>query len=493
MLILGALVGILIIQYVWIKNSIDESHQKFDSAVNTMLVRIANRFEQNESMWFYTQKKNFHQYFEVNQPYLDSIYELIDSLKKVMIASANKNRSSSDYESLKEYLSLDATINQLQKIAFNHSTQMQNWIEWIFFEYQSQNIPLIDRIISVNLPEIIEEEKIIQNLNLPMEYAVYEPESRKVVYSTPDFRQSSDDNVYQIDLYSRSIPGSSPILIMKIPGKRQFILKSLQWLLVITFILITIILAIFYYTIMVILKQTKLSIAKTDFINNMTHEFKTPIATINLAVDALQKVLTDNNIPKNTFTSIIKQETRRMHRHIDQILQIAYLEKGDVLINLNNHNLVDIVNEVISRFELRIKELSGTIQFKYDSDELCCIADKDHLMNALSNIVDNAIKYNENPPMVEITTQTRQDYLLIAVTDNGIGMSRETCRKIFDKFYREPTGNIHKVKGFGLGLSYVKLVIEKMHGTVEVESSIGNGSTFYLKIPRCQNQSKPNP
>ncbi len=482
LLLLLALLGIVVIQFFWIQNYFTESHKNFDSSVNIMLTRVATRFEQQESLVSFSLKMQNQQLLRVNNPVLDSIYSLIDNLKKSINQSVNKI-SGNDYEAMKEYLTLEATTKELEMMANKQLSQIQHISQWIVFEHRAQSIPLRERIMLSNLPAIIEQEKTMQNLNLSMEYAVYEASGQKIVFSTDGFFNDSSTGIYQIDLYSSPLMRESPILAVKFPDKTTFIMDSMKWLLIITFLLLGIILAIFYFTMLVLVKQSKLAKVKTDFINNMTHEFKTPIATINLATDALQNVLKNNNIPEGTFTSIIKQETHRMHRHIDQILQIAFLEKGEVVLSLETYNIVSLISESIKSFSLRVSEQNGNIEFYHQKPEIFCKIDKDHFVNAINNLFDNSLKYNDKKPLIKVEVEEKAKFVTISISDNGIGMNKETIRRIFEKFYRGQTGNIHKIKGFGLGLTYVKLVIEKMNGTINVSSILGNGSRFKITLP----------
>ncbi|MBU3714610.1 MAG: HAMP domain-containing histidine kinase, partial [Ferruginibacter sp.] len=234
-----------------------------------------------------------------------------------------------------------------------------------------------------------------------------------------------------------------------------------------------------------LLKQKKLSEIKSDFINNMTHEFKTPLATISLAVDALknEKVLVDQE-KYDYFTAVIKEENKRMNKQVETILQAALLDKNEIKLNLKKQPVHDLIQKVLNNFELLINEKQGKIKLELNASKNVIMADEVHFINLLNNLVDNALKYSkEDHLQIKISTSNSGDKLKLRIEDNGIGMTKETLSKIFEKFYRAHTGNIHNVKGFGLGLSYVKTIVDAHGGTIKAESSIGKGSAFTITFP----------
>ena len=241
---------------------------------------------------------------------------------------------------------------------------------------------------------------------------------------------------------------------------------------------------VFFLTFGTMINQRKVSEIKSDFINNMTHEFKTPLATISLAVDALsnEKVLKDPE-KLNYFRSIIKDENKRMNRHVETILQAAALDRQEI--NLDNRELHgnDIVTKALNNYELVLKEKNGVVNLNLNATNDLILADEQHFTNMISNLIDNAIKYSKDAPDITISTGTTSRAFLVRVEDKGIGMSRESVKRIFEKFYRAHTGNIHNVKGFGLGMSYVKTIIDAHKGRIRVDSTLGKGSTFTVEVP----------
>ncbi len=228
-------------------------------------------------------------------------------------------------------------------------------------------------------------------------------------------------------------------------------------------------------------KQKKISDIKSDFINNMTHEFKTPIATISLATDTMSspKILDDEKEIKH-YLQIIRQENKRMNKQVEHVLQMALIENNNFQLDLRLTDAHQAIDNVIRAADVSIKKKEGRIVSILRARCSTIPLDEIHFANVMTNIIDNAIKYNENPPDILIETYNKNDLLYIRVSDNGIGMNREVQKHIFDKFYRKPEGNIHNVKGFGLGLSYVKAIVEAQGGTISVSSEPRNGSTFTL-------------
>jgi two-component system phosphate regulon sensor histidine kinase PhoR len=275
-------------------------------------------------------------------------------------------------------------------------------------------------------------------------------------------------------------------LVLVIPNLKSVILKDLNGMIAISIIFTLIIITAFYLTVGALLRQKKLSEMKTDFINNMTHELKTPLATISLAIDALrtEKVRNDND-RFQYFTGIIKDENRRMNKHVETILQAALMEKREVKLEKKELHLHDIIKNVISNLQLQIDEKSGKIEMQLQATNDLLFADEVHMTNVINNLVDNAIKYSKPDSLfISITTKNYgRSGIKFQIEDHGIGMNKETLSRVFEKFFRAHTGNVHNVKGFGLGLSYVKAMTEAHHGKIKADSMPGKGSTFMITLP----------
>ncbi len=327
---------------------------------------------------------------------------------------------------------------------------------------------------------------------------VYEMKSR-------GFMNVREDTIHHYQfLYPIQVPSGSnyeglmPQEMMQVivPNVKHIVLRQLRWMIIgaVTFTLI--LLAAFYVTLNALIRQKKLSEIKTllnqkkmseiknDFINNMTHEFKTPLATISLAVDALrnEKVL-QNRQKMDYFSGIIKEENKRMNKQVETILQAALTDRQELQLNLKPIHVHNIIHAALSNFNLQLQEKNGIADLQLNAKNDLINADEVHFTNLISNLVDNAVKYSNDKLLIRIATSNTSKSLIIKVEDSGIGMSKETIKRIFEKFYRAHTGNLHNVKGFGLGLSYVKTVVDAHHGKIKVESVLGRGTGFIIEMP----------
>ncbi len=296
--------------------------------------------------------------------------------------------------------------------------------------------------------------------------------------------------------FSRVIPIQAPsgslseglsteeLLVIIVPHVKDIIWKQMYWMVLGAILFTLIIFAAFFITIRALLNQKKLSEIKSDFINNMTHEFKTPLATISLAVDALknEKVINDRT-KMDYFSGIIKDENRRMNKQVETILQAALLDKQEIQLNKEFVHAHDLINAAVNNIKLPLEEKKGILEMHLDATNDLIKGDEVHLINIINNLLDNAIKYSKENLVIKLSTQNTNNHLRIKIEDNGIGMTKETLHRIFEKFYRAHTGNIHNVKGFGLGLSYVKSIVDAHKGKIKAESLPGRGSTFILDLP----------
>jgi two-component system phosphate regulon sensor histidine kinase PhoR len=240
----------------------------------------------------------------------------------------------------------------------------------------------------------------------------------------------------------------------------------------------------FAYTVLTVFRQKKLSDMKTDFINNMTHEFKTPVSTILLASEALKDPEIIKDPPRlSRLSGIIYDENNRIGSQVERVLQLAAMEKGDFKLNVNEINLHELIKKVIESISIQVENKKGKITYEPDLSKIMIEGDVLHLSNVLYNLLDNANKYCSVEPDIRISTNNTREGVTIIVEDNGIGMNKEQLSKIFEKFYRVPTGNLHNVKGFGLGLSYVKTIVEMHGGTIKVKSEKNKGSRFEIHLP----------
>jgi two-component system phosphate regulon sensor histidine kinase PhoR len=268
------------------------------------------------------------------------------------------------------------------------------------------------------------------------------------------------------------------------PNENEVLMwKILPWMIVSLLFVLMVVFA-FSFMIFSFMRQKKLSEIKSDFVNNMTHELKTPISTISLASEMLLNPVNQGSEEKTRkYARMIFDENQRLQQQVDQVLQISVLEQGTFKLNITTFNAHDIIEQCITRFELAIKNTNGTIRFQPDAREFKLNADINHFQNVVCNLIDNAVKYSSGKTEIDVTTRNEDGMFVVALVDKGIGISHDNQKMIFEKLYRVPTGNRHDVKGFGLGLYYVKTITEALNGKVKVHSELNKGSVFEVFLP----------
>ena len=323
---------------------------------------------------------------------------------------------------------------------------------------------------------------VIKNGN----YQVDDFSPRVTVLEYTDSELQLINSKYKIPLFALGIttPG---YLYMYFPNLNSFIWTS-TWKSLLAALLFTgAILFCFIYTILIVFRQKKVSEMKTDFINNMTHEFKTPIATISLAADSIQSPMISGNKDKvNRFANIIKQENKRMLEQVEKVLQMAKFDRENLNLQLAKVDIHTLIQQAVDNISLQVTQKEGTIESVFQAEKSIIEADENHISNIIHNLLDNANKYTPQKPNIKVYTKDKAESIEVIIEDNGIGLSREAQKHIFEKFYRVHTGNLHDVKGFGLGLSYVKALVTAHSGSISVKSELGKGSRFILNFPYLQ-------
>ena len=435
-LITLSLIGIIVLQLSWIKNSLllkeDQTNQAIDAAV-----------------------------YELSQDLIEEKSKLPTLISPKMIQEWPKERLLDLFKvpTIAERYTAFKMQDKIRKSLERHGLKKTN------FEFA---------IVNSN-----------NSLTLEMQTASFEHSYERALEDTTTSR------IVYLDI--SSLPGSeteslvpAETVVIVFPDIKSFVFNSLGWMIAGAILFTLIILAAFYITVRALLRQKKLSEIKSDFINNMTHELKTPLDTISLAVDAIRNPKVVNDPEKlHYFGNIIKDENKRMNKQVETILQAALLDKQEVQLRLKELHIHDILVNIGDNFKLQMDERKGKLSIEQDAQNDLIEGDEVHITNMLSNLVDNAIKYSKEdvPPVINISTMNYGKYLRVRMEDNGIGMSKETVSRIFEKFYRAHTGNIHNVKGFGLGLSYVRTMVDAHHGKIKVESVPGKGSVFTVDLP----------
>ncbi|MFN8241276.1 MAG: HAMP domain-containing sensor histidine kinase [Bacteroidales bacterium] len=300
-----------------------------------------------------------------------------------------------------------------------------------------------------------------------------------------DFRKS----IYKIRLFPDNMFNNDMVLSVVFPQRANFVFGSMAWILGGSMLFSLFIFSTFAFSLWFILRQKKVSEMKSDFLNNMTHEFKTPIATISLAADTIlnPKVLADEGRIRH-FVGMIKKENGRMNKKVETILQIATLDKKEMDFKFVETSFHQLIEKAIDTIEIQVNQRLGTISTNLAASDDTMLGDPEHLTSLIHNLLDNALKYSPERPVISVSTANRDDGIVLSVEDKGIGMSKSTQSKIFERFYRQTSGNIHDVKGFGLGLNYVKAIVDAHKGSISVTSEPGKGSRFDIFLPlNCDN------
>ncbi len=356
--------------------------------------------------------------------------------------------------------------------------------------------PLVERINLDFLKKTLKQELANRGIDIDYDYGILSKKKKSFVIindhyavedNQPKVTLTGYDNLstsdYYISLFTKEMP-SPGLLMIHFPNRNSFVWQSLFLNLVGSLFLAAIILFCFGYTIQVIFRQKKLSEMKTDFINNMTHEFKTPIATISLAADSISSPLLAGQPEKvQRFANIIRQENKRMNSQVEKVLQMAQIDKRDFSLKLTEVNLHDVIARAVENISLQVEKKNGVVHTELEATNPIVEADLTHVSNIVNNLLDNANKYSPEKPEISVLTCNVPNGVEVMIRDKGIGMTKEVKKHIFDKFYRVHTGDLHDVKGFGLGLSYVKAMITAHKGQIDVKSELGKGSSFILTFP----------
>jgi two-component system phosphate regulon sensor histidine kinase PhoR len=361
----------------------------------------------------------------------------------------------------------------------------------------NQTIPVSEKYTETEIGDIVKkfmQQKDLEgkyefgvgsNIGFTTSFPIQSPEFLNAIQLSYRDTLHTRRCIFALSSFGIAVPSSQTFWLI-ITEPRNFVIRSLSMMIGGSLLFTLILITAFALTISTMLRQKKISEIKSDFINNMTHELKTPLATISLAVDAIvnEKVLGSQEKIRY-FTAIIKEENRRMHSQVENILQSALLEKKEIKLNLEEVDLHQAIRKSIGNFQLQLQHKHVQLDTRLEAHRPLIQADQVHLSNVISNLLDNAIKYSRETPVIKVATENVAGGILVSISDNGIGMSKETQAKIFEKFYRAHTGNVHNVKGFGLGLAYVKAIMDAHRGKVSVESRPGAGSKFTLEFPQA--------
>ncbi|GAB2997811.1 HAMP domain-containing sensor histidine kinase [Cyclobacterium sediminis] len=347
------------------------------------------------------------------------------------------------------------------------------------------NQHVLNRLDTTMVKKEVRDQLINRNIDQPFELGIVGNKNEIVGIGHVSDLEFLKNKGIKAELFPSDLLGVENYLVIHFPKKQNYLMQQVFLPLGSSLVFMCIIIVCFVYAIKVIIRQKKVSEIKNDFINNMTHEFKTPISTVSLAVEALQDPdLFGEQALRKRYLNIIKDENVRLGKQVEQVLQAAALEKNDFNLKIEKVDLKELIEDTKKHFELLVENRGGTLSTEYSLLTGQLEVDVFHLNNILNNLLDNATKYSKDAPIIKITVEETETNFTLSISDKGIGISKEAQKKIFDKFYRVPTGNLHDVKGFGLGLSYVKTMVEAHNGTIRLDSNPGQGSVFTINLPK---------
>ncbi|MFT4679217.1 MAG: two-component system phosphate regulon sensor histidine kinase PhoR [Litorivivens sp.] len=507
-----SLFGIGGLQWYWLDSAYSEREAEFDRSVAQALTSSVNELERKQAEFYFDQ--NLSNEFIPELTVLLREHRIVDWLEHdeeegilVIQPSANGDEQSTTEIILWTGDSTDEVEHEVQIVTEPHTSTQDSYS---ITRFESADTSFSDTVIfrrqiehKINVVEDVLGQMIVAELTSsnPVEARLQVCDIDSLVKTNlqgqgvttafelhlPDTLGTSKKRApteYSTSLFPGTEFSQEHTLGISFPDKDTYVLSSMAttFMLVIGFTLIM--LFTFAFTVYYIIRQKKISEMKTDFINNMTHEFKTPLATISLAADSIRHPEVSGDMERvDYYLDIIHDENKRLSAHVENVLQIARMEKEELKLNIGSVDLNELVQRVAASMELQVREKSGSIKTALEASSISVDGDQSHLYNAILNLVDNAIKYCKQAPMVSLSTHREGNEVLLEVVDNGIGMSKEVQSRIFKTFYRAQQGNLHEVKGFGLGLSYVKTIVDKHSGAIEVESTLGQGTRIRITLP----------
>lgn len=474
-----AVIGLIAIQFYWVKNSFELRQQEFGSNVYKAMNEVSSEMERLEMIYMInsqggsptisiTSDCDSALVFSYSGTHVDTLQQLGVSTEKDSILYDQWGESGLQQSQILEQSGIiDDIMGGIVQLEMSRSIA------------ERADTLLLDSLLHIALDK--------RGINASYFFGVFNKfhQPEVLAESAMGYKEKFFSEGYKTLLFPND-PETDPVYLrVWFPDQQKYLLHSMWLMLAISAVLILVIMFLFVYSIRTIYRQKKLSEIKNDFINNMTHELKTPISTISLACEALNDPdMQSSEKQMKTFVGMINEENKRLGVLVENVLRTAIFEQGDMHLKMNRINLHDVIKGVIRNIAIQVKKNNGTIVTQLESNDPIIQGDSLHLTNVVYNLIDNAIKYSDQNPKVEVLTKDSDGGVDIVFRDNGIGISKENQKKIFDKLFRVPTGNVHNVKGFGLGLSYVKGVVEKHGGTVEVESELKKGSSFTIHLPR---------
>ena len=515
-----SLLGIVAVQIYWFNNSVKVRNELFDRSVNDAMNKTVNRLETgfdlkiiknlnendgskldlntffpppppppvpgsadievtikkdtaNGRLRVITSKRGFAKsldYTDIQNDTIALYHHLANGISKPAFITFTDSVIGSSNQELGE--KVEKKIEQLQNLSHRIKLEYNNWETGRYIDENQLN-------------KILKEELADKSIPIDFKYSIIRADSISILFQ----KTAALNRLYNVNLFPNDIFRKNIALALYFPDRDQFIGRTTTQLLILSTVFTLIIFLTFTLSIYLIIRQKKISEMKSDFINNMTHEFKTPIATISIAADSISNDRVINDEEKvRFFAGMIKKENSRMNEQVERILRIARFDRREFEFNFQAIDIHKLIEEVIQSIFIQVDKRGGNIETKLEAVNPVATTDPIHFANLIYNLLDNANKYSNDVPHIIVSTNNFPKGITLSVEDHGIGMTKAVQSRIFDKFYRPPTGNIHNVKGFGLGLSYVKAVLDANGGNIKVYSEPGKGSRFEVFIPYLMNR-----
>ncbi|MEO2085344.1 MAG: HAMP domain-containing sensor histidine kinase, partial [Marinoscillum sp.] len=498
-----SLLAILYFQFNWILDINELNEDRFNKNVQDALFYVNRRLEEKEIINL--TKDNLQAQFKINRSTENGQIELIENtFSKKTIDENNLDKglksnflqfdieSGSNFDNDNRTSDINASVLVENLDDFKIDSSLQKEIDKVLDKSEMIQIVLNkllsnDKSISLDLDVSVIQNMIskalsTRNINIDFGFIVINTTSKEIVLSNSE-NIKIFNSIYKINLFENDLIESDLELRLYFPNKNTFLMKGSQMNLFFSLIFIIIVIICFYYVVLKVFEQKKLSDIKNEFIDNMTHELKTPISTISLACEALMDAdLNRSSKIKDKYIGIIDDENKRLSSQVERVLQIATLEKGNLQLDFKRLDIHLILSKAVDIIKFKIEKRKGIITQKLEARNSFINGNRVHLLNIINNLLDNSNKYSVENPDILVKTYNKNDSLFVEIADKGIGIKKGNFNKIFEKFFREPQGNVHNVKGFGLGLSYVKNMLEKHDASIQVTSNKNKGSVFLIKF-----------
>lgn len=496
-------IGLLYMQAKYIEETVKMRNEQFDESVKNSLYQVSKNVESAEARrWLMedfseAEKRALSQSSTQETDLISKQYSYTAPDGSVYSAFELKTLTSKPSTLPKAMISrrhgtntipqTSRNIQEAMRTRYLYQKFLMDEVVWQML-YRASDKPLEERIDFKNLDHYLKSELKNSGIDLEYHFTVMDNNGREV-YRCSDFTDKGSENSYSQIIFPNDPPAKMSVLKVHFPAKRDYIYDSISFMIP-SMIFTLVLLIVFIFTLYSVFRQKKLTEMKNDFINNMTHEFKTPISTISLAAQMLK----DPGVAKSPkmfqhISGVINDETKRLRFQVEKVLQMSMFDKQKATLKMKEIDANEMITGVINTFTLKVERYNGKITSDLRATDPIIFADEMHITNVIFNLMDNAVKYKrpDDDLSLRVSTWNEPGKLMISVQDNGIGIKKENLKKVFDKFYRVHTGNLHDVKGFGLGLAYVKKIITDHKGTIRVESDYGVGTKFIIALPLLKN------